>query len=160
MKKEEILRLTNKGLAVFKHYVTCQWRVGHNFLNPLYDDRKASCNIYFDRRSGIYRMKDFGNDAFSGDCFDFVGKLKGLNCENPNDFVEILKLINRDLNLPLEDFDAGSAASILSKRVNESKCELLPQPEDLKREKPYSAVQQSFSPREYEFWHQSKRCAA
>ena len=44
----------------------------NNFLNPLYEDNKASCNIYFDRRSGIYKMKDFGNDSYSGDCFFFV----------------------------------------------------------------------------------------
>ena len=62
LSKDEILRRTNNGLDVFKHYIAGQWRVGRNFFNPLYDDRKASCNIYFDRRNGCYRLKDFGND--------------------------------------------------------------------------------------------------
>jgi len=154
LKKEEILRQTNKGLTVFKHYITGQWRVGHNFLNPLYDDRKASCNIYFDRRSGIYRMKDFGNEMFSGDCFDIVGKLKGLNCENSNDFIEILNIINRDLNLFLEDFDTDTAVSCSSIPTKEPKPELTLQPETIKREKPYNAEQKSFSFRETEFWKQ------
>ena len=37
-------------------------------------------SIYFDRRGGIYKMKDFGNDSYSGDCFFLVGQLKGLDC--------------------------------------------------------------------------------
>src|SRR5574344_3137230 len=59
LRKEEILERTNNGLNVFKHYITCQWRVGRNFFNPLYEDKKASCNIYFDRKNGVYNLKDF-----------------------------------------------------------------------------------------------------
>lgn len=77
LRKEEILERTSNGLSVFKHYVPGNWRIGRNFLNPLYEDNKASCNIYFDRRSGIYKMKDFGNDNYSGDCFFSWGNLKG-----------------------------------------------------------------------------------
>ena len=57
LRKEEVLERTNNGLNIFRHYIACQWRVGRNFFNPLYEDRKASCNIYFDRRSGVYRIK-------------------------------------------------------------------------------------------------------
>jgi hypothetical protein len=64
LNRDEVLKLTGNGLDIFKHYVPGNWRVGRNFLNPLYEDRKASCNIYFDRRHGCYRMKDFGNDAY------------------------------------------------------------------------------------------------
>lgn len=103
LSRDEILRRTNNGLDVFRHYIPVQWRVGRNFLNPLYEDRKASCNVYFDRHNGTYRIKDFGNDEYSGDCFFFVGKLKGLDCNNGTDFVEILKTINRDMSLHLED---------------------------------------------------------
>jgi hypothetical protein len=156
LNKDEILRRTNSGLDVFKHYIPGQWRVGRNFLNPLYEDRKASCNIYFDRRNDCYRMKDFGNDAFSGDCFDTVGKLKNLNCGNPKDFVEILEIINRDLHLGM--FGDGDCASLVvsmsPKPVRESKPNLTPQPENPKKIKPYSIVQQSFSAKETEFWKQ------
>jgi len=105
LSKDEILKRTGNGLEVFRHYIPGQWRVGRNFHNPLYDDRKASCNIYFDRRNGFYRLKDFGNDDFSGDCFDIVGKINSLNCVNAQDFVEILKIINHDLYLGLDDGD-------------------------------------------------------
>ena len=91
LNKGEILSRSNGGLDVFRHYISGHWRVGRNFINPLYEDRKASCNIYFDRRSQAYRMKDFGNDAYSGDCFEIAGKIHGLNCSNPKDFVEILQ---------------------------------------------------------------------
>lgn len=107
--KEEIVRRTNNGLDVFRRYIPGGWRVGRNFLNPLYEDRKASCNIYFDRRNGCYWLKDFGNDDFSGDCFDIVGKIKGLDCRNPKDFVAILEAINNDLSLGLGNGgDVGS----------------------------------------------------
>ena len=46
LRKEEILERTSNGLAVFKHYLPGNWRIGRNFLNPLYEDSKASCNIY------------------------------------------------------------------------------------------------------------------
>jgi hypothetical protein len=93
LNKSEILKRTGNGLDVFKHYIPGQWRVGRNFLNPLYEDRKASCNIYFDRRNGAYRLKDFGNDDYSGDCFDIAGKMNGLNCSSSKDFIEILQII-------------------------------------------------------------------
>ena len=48
VKKEEILARTSNGLDVFRHYLPVKWRVGRNFLNPLYADSKASCNVYYD----------------------------------------------------------------------------------------------------------------
>lgn len=103
LRKDEILERTNNGLNVFKHYISGSWRVGRNFFNPLYEDKKASCNIYYDRRSGIYKMKDFGNDGYSGDCFFFVGQLKGLDCNNASNFIEILQIIDRDLSLGISE---------------------------------------------------------
>ncbi len=145
LRKEEILEKTSNGLDVFRHYITCQWRVGRNFFNPLYEDRKASCNIYFDRKTGAYRLKDFGNDEYSGDCFSFVGKLKGLNCNNANDFVEILKIINRDLSLGLsEDIEKPiHTTPIVSAPV-------IPE----KKSKPHSFQEQRFTRNELEYWGQ------
>ena len=99
--KNKVLNCTREGLDIFKHYLPCEWRVGRNFKNPFYEDTKASCNIYFDRRSGMYRMKDFGNLDYSEDCFSMVGKIKNLDCTK--DFTEILKQINEEMNLGLEN---------------------------------------------------------
>lgn len=44
VKKEEILARTSNGLDVFRHYLPVKWRVGRNFLNPLYAARlRATC---------------------------------------------------------------------------------------------------------------------
>jgi hypothetical protein len=117
---------------------------------------KRRGNIRFDRRGGCYRMKDFGNDAYSGDCFDIVGKLKNLNCNNPKDFIEILQTVNRDLHLGLSD-DYDSAPLVVSmspKPVRESKPNSVPQPEPPKKAKPYSIAGQPFSSMELHFWEQ------
>lgn len=143
LRKEEILERTNNGLNVFKHYITTPWRVGRNFLNPLYDDSHASCNIYFDRRNGIYKLKDFGSSEFSGDCFFFVGELKGLDCNNSSDFVEILRLIDKDLSLGLENETKTTiplaSSSSISAQVDTDK-------------KHYKFKEQIMSTTESEFW--------
>ena len=101
LSKEEILARTDKGMNVFKHYLPFPFRVGHNFLNPLYEDKKASCNVYFERRSDQYKLKDYGNDNYSGDCFHFVAKIMGTDCRHADSFLEILQKINQDLSLGL-----------------------------------------------------------
>ena len=103
LSKEEILARTNKGLNIFRHYLPFQFRVGRNFLNPLYEDTKASCNVYFDRSTDQYKLKDYGNDTYSGDSFHFVGVLTGTDCQQAPGFLEILQKINQDLSLGLEN---------------------------------------------------------
>lgn len=146
LNKEELLRRTNNGLDVFKHYLPGQWKTGRNFLNPLYEDRKASCNVYFDRRGGVYRIKDFGNDEYSGDCFFFVGNLKGLNCNNGADFVEILKTINRDMSLCL---DSPDYIPTVPKSTPQKKETIISEPA---KTKPYNIIQQKFHASELDFW--------
>ena len=150
LRKEEILSRTNNGLLVFKHYLPGDWRIGRHFLNPLYQDKKASCNIYFDRHSGMYKMKDFGNDNYSGDCFFFVGQLKGLDCNRAADFVEILEIIDRDLGLGLA---SGTPVSIPPATV----CRAVPdKPEEMpeKPVKPYQFREQKFPLAELVYWQQ------
>jgi hypothetical protein len=155
LSRDEILKRTDNGLDVFKHYISCQWHVGRNFLNPLYEDHKASCNVYFDRRSSCYRFKDFGNDSYSGDCFSFVGYMKGLNCNNSGDFVEILKIINRDLSLGFDDSNSSSFVPVPQKNTRIPEIPVSArQPEAPKKVKPHSVVQQSFSAKETAFWQQ------
>jgi hypothetical protein len=155
LSKDALLERTNSGLDIFKHYIGGQWRVGRNFHNPLYEDRKASCNIYFDRRSQSYKMKDFGNDFYSGDCFDIVGKIKGLECNNSTDFIEILKTINCDLSLGIDENDDSFVVSVVSadKVKPKKQPDNIPMPAP-KKAKPYSVIPQSFSARELSFWAQ------
>ncbi|WP_436414089.1 AAA family ATPase [Petrimonas sp.] len=146
LSKEELLRRTNSGLNVFRYYIPGNWHIGRNFLNPLYNDTKASCNVFFDRNSRIYRIKDFGNNDYSGDCFFYVGKLKGIDCTSASGFVEILKIINNDLSLGLSEeksFNLGS---------NEVKGKIDNPTYEKRIIRPYSFKEQSFSTHEIEFW--------
>ncbi|GHT26759.1 hypothetical protein AGMMS4957_22190 [Bacteroidia bacterium] len=129
LSKQAILDRTNNGFEVFRYYIDAQWQLGKNFCNPLYDDKKASCNVYFDRRYRVYKFKDFGNDTYSGDCFSFVGFLKGLDCNNTINFVEILKIINQDLSLGLADSSYTFSQPITAKPNKQE----LPEPKKAKR---------------------------
>ena len=95
--KEEILEHTNRGLEIFSFYMPIDFVPKRKFRNPLYKDKRASCNIYLDTKSQCYRMKDFGNEAYSGDCFWFAATMLGLDVRS--DFKKVLLTIIQDLNL-------------------------------------------------------------
>ena len=150
-------------MDVFRHYLPVKWRGGRNFLNPLYEDSKASCNVYYDRRSGTYKMKDFGNGDFSGDCFFLVARIKGLDCRNAADFVEVLETIDRELclgaskGMPPEAVRERRAAIRIAPMAGESE---KTQPigderqgaEPERKPRPYRTAQQGFTEKEREYW--------
>lgn len=150
MNKEDILQATDRGLSVFRHYLPVQFRIGKKFLNPLYKDTKASCNVYYDRRHSVYKMKDFGNEEYSGDCFELVGTMTGLSCRNAKDFVEIMRIIDHDLHLGLADgyencTDTSSVQVICP-----------PTPEQvIKKIRPYNIVPRAFNETDRIFWSKS-----
>ena len=148
--KEDILRLTDRGLSVFRHYVPGDFRLGKNFLNPFYNDRRASCNVYYERKSGVYKLKDFGNDDYSGDCFALVGKLHGLDCKRAKEFVEIMAVIDRDLHLGLMD---GCEVNLPVAPIPVVSETILAQ--KMKKARPYTLVEKSFTVAELAFWEKS-----
>lgn len=95
--KNQILNRTRQGLDVFHHYLGVKFYPNRKFKNPLYNDTKASCYIYLGKKSGIYKMKDFGDINYSGDCFWLVAMILGLDMKN--DFKQILPRINEDMHL-------------------------------------------------------------
>jgi hypothetical protein len=148
LSKETILQATNKGMAVFRHYIPFPFQVGRNFLNPLYKDKHASCNVFFDWRNDCYRLKDFGNDDYSGDCFAFVGKLCGLDCNRPADFIQILEKIDNDLHLGLadgKDYKPLTIASASSKHTPVIPSIQKPTSMPLKKGRPYNIIQKNFT---------------
>ena len=169
LSKEEILARTDKGLNVFKHYLPFNFRVGRNFLNPLYEDKKASCNVYFDRANNQYKLKDYGNENYSGDCFHFVGKILGTDCRHADSFLEILQKINQDLSLGLDNISKSQFPKTLSPMS--SKSQILNPPlggwgsspksssleskeEQPKPIKPFSIKVKPFSEVELNYWQQ------
>lgn len=151
LNKENVLSRTNKGIDIFRHFLPGAWRVGRNFLNPLYKDTKPSCNVYLDRKNQVYRMKDFGNNDYSGDAFTLVGKLHGLDCGAGGDFMQILKIINDSLHLSLEEGDIPAMATNPHPPMHEM--------EDCRPDCPaaseYRMIPRAFDDTDMDFWSES-----
>ena len=151
IRKDDILKMTEKGISVFRYYLPVDFKVGKNFLNPFYKDTKASCNIYYERKAGVFKMKDFGNEDYSGDCFELVGRLNGLSCKEPKEFVEIMEIINRDLHLGLS---AHEEYHVSHSKVPQ-KSEVVSEEPKAKSVRPYTVVQKPFTAAELAFWGKS-----
>ena len=151
IRKDDILRMTEKGVSVFRYYLPVDFKVGKNFLNPFYKDTKASCNIYYERKAGVFKMKDFGNEDYSGDCFELVGRLNGLSCKEPKEFVEIMEIINRDLHLGLSSHEEYHVSHSKVPQKNE----VVSEEPKMKSVRPYTVVQKPFTAAELAFWGKS-----
>lgn len=151
IRKDDILKMTEKGISVFRYYLPVDFKVEKNFLNPFYKDTKASCNIYYERKAGVFKMKDFGNEDYSGDCFELVGRLNGLSCKEPKEFVEIMEMINRDLHLGLS---AHEEYHVSHSKVPQ-KSEVVSEEPKAKSVRPYTVVQKPFTAAELAFWSKS-----
>ncbi|MGI6048910.1 MAG: bifunctional DNA primase/helicase [Petrimonas sp.] len=144
--KEEILERTDRGLHVFNFYMPFEFKLKKNFRNPLYDDSKPSCNIYFDNRSNCYKMHDFGNIDFSGDCFWFAATVNHLDVKR--NFPEVLQRINDDLCLNIEQPSLKHKQSKLSTLKQT-------QPFTIKEQEPtlpFKTIEKPFSEQELSFW--------
>lgn len=99
-------------------------------------------------------MKDFGNEEYSGDCFFLVSKIKGLDCTRSDDFMEILKAINQDLCLGIDEK--------IGQNANQSKLQQLATTQQMQnvvtanelKEKSFQIIEQPFSKSEMNFWQQ------
>ena len=151
--KEEILEHTNRGLEVFSFYIPIDFVPKRNFQNPLYEDNRASCNIYFDTRSKCYRMKDFGNEAYSGDCFWFAATMLGLDVRS--NFRKVLLTIIQDLNLNITvDFKTDENRKTKSPKDVRL---VSPTPTNAKerlseKKKVFKLYEQPFNAEELSFW--------
>ena len=152
--KEEILLRTNKGLEIFCFYMPIDFVIKRNFRNPLYDDKRASCNIYLDRKSDCYRMKDFGNEAYSGDCFWFAATMIGLDVKK--DFVKVLETIIRDLqlNIYIGKQERFEQRAMIMKPPKPTISQPADQPKLMEEKKWYKLIEQSFSIEEMKYWQQ------
>ena len=151
--KDEILDCTNRGLEVFCFYMPIDFVLKRNFRNPLYDDHKASCNIYFDVKLQCYRMKDFGNDFYSGDCFWFAAMMLGLDVRT--EFPKVLASIIRDLqlNLSIDDKQTPAPHPIRKyKNLHNEKKENKGMTETDNDKKWYKCYEQVFQTSELSYW--------
>ena len=120
LNKESILQATNNGLDVFKHFLGNSFtNLAKSFKSPFYNDNIASCYVYLDKKNGIYKFKDFGDAEYSGDCFYFTGKRFGLKCDDKNDFIKVLEIIDSELCLMLnDDSEYQKSAKVLPRKTD------------------------------------------
>ncbi|MFR9546524.1 MAG: toprim domain-containing protein, partial [Rikenellaceae bacterium] len=159
IQKEDILRLTGNGLFIFRHYISGDWRLGKHFRNPLYNDTNPGCIINLSKDRTTYLMCDHGNTYYSGDCFDIVGKILGYADRNSN-FNAILKTINKDMLLGLEDISSENTHHTKSKAKVQSLKPAYKEVEevDLPKitvDKTYKFTDKEFTRAELEFWARS-----
>lgn len=150
--KERILSATNLGLDVFNYYLPYSLPMRKNFKSPFYDDSKASCNV-FQGKDGVWRFKDFGEGGdYSGDCFWFVGKLKGFNLQN--DFPKILDTIINDLHLSLPktlNTNPSISRQMTRQNISLSKEHLTSQ-DTLSPTSEFSYIKKEYTEKELAFW--------
>lgn len=144
--KEEILERTDRGLHVFNFYMPFEFKLKKNFRNPLYNDSKPSCNIYFDNQANCYKMHDFGNVEFSGDCFWFAATVNHLDVKR--NFPKVLQRINDDLCLNIEKQSFKHKQSKLSTLKQTQPFAIKEQEPTL----PFKTIEKPFSEQELKFW--------
>ena len=157
--KSAILAATQNGLNVFKHYIPFDFKLGKNFKNPFYDDKNASCNVYYDRHNLCFKIKDFGNPDYSGDCFAFVAQIKGLDVRR--DFLQVVQSINLDLNLCLDEKPDNFIPQTNFKKKSKTQSvstsnfqKIKPVSDHIIKTiaKPYEFTEKAFSQSELAFW--------
>ena len=140
--RDKILHLTNCGFDIFTHYVGDIVKK-KSFCNPFREDRAPSCRLYYREKqgTGIYYMVDYGDSDWCGDCFTITAKINNLN--PTTDFPELLKIINKDLNLLATEDSPLPKVSL--QKVNHAA---------YVREKPlrFFADWQAFRPSELAYW--------
>lgn len=151
LSKDKILERTERGLMIFEYYLNFKVKPGKLFLNPLYNDTKRSCNIYLCKKDNVYKMYDHGSHTHSGDSFFFVAELYGLNSKK--DFVEVLRLINRDLNLGIEHLNYNNINNNRKIMIaSQARFAITPKNNNAKKQMEYFIKEQAMKESELQFW--------
>jgi hypothetical protein len=91
--KQDILDATDGGLGVFNRYIKDFPGVGKAFLNPFYEDTKASAYVFKPKGADNYIFFDHGNGDYTGDCFTFIGWVLGKDASTGEGFRDIIQHI-------------------------------------------------------------------
>lgn len=97
-----ILAVTNNGLDIYAQLLQRSIPDGglHHIKNPAYEDTKGSLSVYF--KGDRPRHCDHGNEAFSGDCFDFYAQCCGYDIRSQ--FPQVLDGIEVDYCIDIDEY--------------------------------------------------------
>jgi len=148
---KDIMSCTNKGLDIFKHYLGEKFvNTRKSFRSPFYNDTKASCNIFLDKKSNLFKFKDFGENEPPIDGIGFACKYLNLNCQSSTDFVFVLNSINKDLSLGLDNKTYASPKRNHIQTVDKtSAIKLIANDEELNS----NVTFKNFSQQELDYWY-------
>lgn len=114
--KQQVLNQTNNGFDFFKFIITelelKEVNKCEPTYNPFYNDTKPSLSIYFNDAYERWYFKDFGDESYSGDVFDFAAHHYQL--DSKSDFFKILKLMITDLKIEIEDAYSQEIAKVIN----------------------------------------------
>lgn len=147
--KNEILRLTQGGLNIFSHFLGFEVNLHRNFRSPFYEDKRASCHIYLDRKTAVYRFYDHGDPTYSGDCFWFVATLLELDLKR--DFPQVIEAIVQHLSLQ-HSLCTQDQTTIRRPSPNKSSRSREGIPIVKEKDSPYSFELQSFDDNLLNYW--------
>lgn len=100
--KEIIMKQTDGGLEVFRHYLPEFISEDKNFLSPFRSEKTPSANI-FRAATGVYLFKDFGT-AEALNCIDFIMKRDRL------DYNKAVEKIKNDLKISTRTMNKSESA--------------------------------------------------
>lgn len=137
--KEEILSKVSE-LDIWKKYLNNFVSLEKSFKSDLYDDKKASCRIYYNS-VGTLVYKDHGSGDFIGSCFDYVQRKFTCN------FHESLNIIARDFNIK-ELSSTVNPKLLLANDVGGSS------KQSFKTKSRIDIVKQNYTSYDYDYWSQ------
>ena len=83
---------------IFEDFLNIKVEFDVTYKSPFRNnDKNNSCSFKYNSR-GVLKFKDFGG-ATNCDCFELVGILYGINCNNGQGFMAILNIIAKHYNL-------------------------------------------------------------
>ena len=107
MSLEELNQQLDHGLRVYHHFLGPHLKTGKHYKSPFGHDGRPSFNL-FQRGDGHVAWCDHAmGDDFQGSCYDFVGKLYGV------DFKESIRIIKREiLGLSAREIEGAYAKAL------------------------------------------------
>lgn len=86
-------------VSIFEKFLNIKVQLDIKIKSPFRgNDKDASCSFKYNDR-GTLRLKDFGKQSINCDCFELVGLLYGIDCNNRQGFMLILNIIAKEFNL-------------------------------------------------------------